>query len=238
MYFKLIYNGFVIDALKSPQYIKFSKYGHVSLSDHGSAQGVVGSDRKTPYRFSGFATETSFKEVSMVPITELEYTQLSALLGSGRTDIPGDNLRLYECKKAKIAEMSAICSDMITKGFSVLLSDNYYHNFRLTIEDQLNLYRIENQLLAGETSFVYHETNSPCQVYSKEDITIIVNASKNLTLYHTTYFNVLKQYINARVSVSEVEEVYYDMDILDEVADTSIKALLADLRARLNSIKY
>lgn len=238
MYFKLIYNGFVIDVLKSPQYIKFSKYGHVSLSDYGSAQGVVGSDHKTPYRFTGFAIGTSFKEVSMMAITELEYNQLSALLGAGRTDIPGDNLRLYECKKAKIAEMSAVCSDMITNGFSVLLSDNYYHSFRLTVEDQLNLYRIENQLLAGETSFVYHETNCPCQVYSKEDITIIVNASKNLTLYHTTYFNMLKQYINARLSLEEVEAVYYGMDILDEVPDVSIKALLADLHARLNSIKY
>ena len=50
----------------------------------------------------------------------------------------------------------------------------------LTTEDQINLMIIENQLLSGESSFIYHATNKPCRIYTKDDMLKIINGSNNI----------------------------------------------------------
>ena len=82
--------------------------------------------------------------------------------------------------KAKdlIEEVEDICKDKIIDGFSIVLNDGKNYCFRLTIEDQLNLMSIENQLNSGVETFVYHATNQPCRCFSKIDMAKILATFK------------------------------------------------------------
>ena len=111
-------------------------------------------------------------------------------------------------------------------GFSIILSDGVKSNFKLTIEDQINLMAIENQFLAGETSFIYHATNEPCKIFTREDIKRIISAYKKHTLYHTTYFNAAKQYINSLTNLDKVKNFHYGDDVFAVVDNDVLKGII------------
>ena len=120
-----------------------------------------------------------------------------------------------------------MCKNKITSGFSVKLSDNQEYSFKLTTEDQLNLMSIENQLNAGEKTFIYHATNQPCRTFSFEDMSIIIKAFKQHVLFHTTYFNVAKQYVNSLVNIDAVNAFTYGTDVFNVIDDKRIRQILS-----------
>jgi hypothetical protein len=96
----------------------------------------------------------------------------------------------------------------------------------LTAEDQLNLLSIENQLKAGASSVLYHATGMPCKLFYREDMLKVIAAFRKHVLYHTTYFNVAKQYINTLTDAKKIETFAYGTDVSFATDDSTIKRIL------------
>lgn len=221
--YKIIYKEKVIDVVETPHFFRILPTGHVTFTDKSSAQGIVGSDNKTLYAF----TPVKQRKLDVVTIEEItfeELKRLQSLLSSGQDII--DETALTEAKHATIRKLSNQCKSKIISGFSVVLSDRKSYSFQLTIEDQLNLMSIEGQLNAGVDTFLYHATGQSCKYFSREDMIKIIAAFRRHTLYHTTYFNVAKQYINSLASIEKVTMFTYGTDVSEIVDDKAIKQIL------------
>ncbi len=221
--YKIILDGKVIDIVKAPHFFRVLPTGHVAFTDKTSAQGIVGSDNKTLYAFSKLAN----KELSVVAIEEItteEFNRLQSLLNSNSSD--DSNSDLAKAKQRTIKRISSLCKSKITDGFSVKLTDGKTYDFKLTTDDQLNLILLENQLNAGSTNFLYHATNQPCRFFSREDMTRIIAAFKRYVQYHTTYFNVAKQYINSLTDLTKINKFTYGTDVTESVDNNAIKQIL------------
>lgn len=220
--YKIIQDGKVIDVVKYPRFVSFLPTGHIAITDKTSAKGIVGSDNQTVYSFQ---LRSGYSVVSIEEINIAELERLQNLLGSGQ-EPSADETAIATAKREVIKRLSNICKNKITSGFSVILSDGESYDFKLTTEDQLNLMSIEGQLNAGAETFIYHATNQPCKFFSREDMTKIITAFKRYTLYHTTYFNVAKQYINSLVDIEKVNRFTYGTDVSETAKDIVIKQIL------------
>lgn len=220
--YKIIQNDKVIDVVKYPRFISFLTGGYIAITDKTSAKGIVGSDNETIYSFQ---TRPGYTTVSIEEITFEELERLHSRLGSGQ-EVCADESALVVAKRDTLKRLSRQCKNKITAGFSVVLSDGESYDFKLTTEDQLNLMSIEGQLNAGAKTFIYHATNQPCKFFSRDDMTKIINTFKRYTLYHTTYFNVAKQYINSLTDIEKVNRFTYGTDVSEVVDDIVIKQIL------------
>jgi hypothetical protein len=224
--YKIIHKAKVIDVIQNPKFIRFLSSGCIAITDKSSAHGIVGSDGKTFYSFK----PSSRPDTLVVTIKEIsleEFNRLQSLLNSNQ-EVSANASELRKAKDDTINNLSNICKNVITSGFSVKLSDNNTYNFRLTTEDQINLLNFENQLNAGENTFIYHATNSPCRVFLREDMKKIIKAYRKHLLYHTTYFNVAKQYISSLVDVDKVKSFTYGSEITGMIKDPTLQQILLD----------
>lgn len=221
---KLVQDNQVIDVIKYPKYVKFLSPERIALTNKALAQGVVGSDGTKVYSYSPVDAKTA-GVVTAIEICQEEYDRLLQLLSSNDC-VSADEISLAKVKDSVTRKLSETCKKTIIDGFSVKLSDGELYNFKLTVEDQLNLLMLENQLNAGATSFVYHATNMPCVVFSKKDTIKIIEAFRRHVLFHTTYFNAAKQYIKSLVDVEKVKAFEYGFDVSTEVSDSSIRKIL------------
>lgn len=233
--YKIIQDGKIIDVIRIPSFVSFLPTGHIAMSDRASATGIVGSDGQTVYSF----TENNHNKqiVKIEKITVDEFNRLKNLLNSEQKPNTSD-IALEKAKQSKVQSLSNICKNRIISGFSVKLSDGIIYKFKLTVEDQLNLMMLENQLSAGAKSFIYHATDMPCKVYNKEDMTKIINAFKIHTLYHTTYFNVAKQYIKSLTDIEKVRLFVYGQDISWYIKDTTIRQIIKNGESSYNESAY
>ena len=230
--FKVIYNDIVIDLLETVKWVRcLKKSGRIVNTDKSSAHGFYGSDNKTVYIMEGkyCPPDKNFKLVRLQPINEAEYKELYDKL-LNKVLIQANLVKLRETKIAKINELSEICNKTITDGISVLFNDGYYHKFRLTLEDQINIEALRAQVDAGATKLIYHETNKVVELFDADDIKRLIQAANKHRLYHTTYFNILKHCINNMYNTDEVNRVQYGDSIdLFDVSD-DIKRLLKESR--------
>lgn len=77
--YKVMYNNMVLDLLSSVCYVRFlPNLKRTVITDSGSANGIMGSDKNTIYHL--FGTVNTFpdtvKTVELVKITEEEFTRL------------------------------------------------------------------------------------------------------------------------------------------------------------------
>jgi uncharacterized protein YvpB len=222
--YKIIQNNKVIDIVRVPRFISFLASGYIAITDKTSAQGIVGSDNQTIYSFEPI----DYPGVNVVTAEEItfeEFSRLQDLLNSDQVVIVDKNI-VTSAQQETIKRLSYLCREKIISGFSVRLSDGKFYNFKLTVEDQLNLMAIENQLNLGEKTFIYHATNEPCKAFSREDMSKIIRYFKHYTLYHTTYFNVAKQYINSLTDLNKITNFAYGDDVSEIVEDKNIKKIL------------
>lgn len=221
--YKIIQNNKVIDVIKTPYFVRFLPTGHVTLTDKTSAHGIIGSD-DTVYSFN-LNNYFDAPIVSIEKITNEEFNRLLSLLNS-KQEISADESELGKAKRDKIRSLSSICKNKIIAGFSITLSDGEQYNFKLTQEDQLNLMLIENQINAGDETFIYHATDKPCRLFIREDMIRIVKAFRRYILYHTTYFNIAKQYINLLDDIEKVNSFSYGADVSEVTGNKILKQIL------------
>ena len=222
--YKIICDNRVIDVVQRPNFFRILPNNTVAYTDKTSAHGIVGSDGRTLYGFAPVA-QRLLTIVTIEDISIDEFNRLSSLLNSNQ-EVCADESALAKAKRDKIKRLSNMCKNKITAGFTIELSDGKEYGFKLTTEDQLNLMAIENQLNSGTESFIYHATNQPCRWFEKDDMVKIINAFKRFTLYHTTYFNTAKQYINSLTSLEKVNMFTYGTDVSEAATDIALKQLL------------
>ena len=136
---------------------------------------------------------------------------------------------LEEIKASKKAEISAICEQIIYAGINLTLTDGESYHFSLTEKDQINLFGKLAQLKAGVERVEYHADGHPCQYYSAEDMTNIVESSMWHVSYHTTYCNALNMWIAGCHTVEEVQEIYYGADVPEEYRSEVLNAYLIQI---------
>lgn len=222
--YKIIQNDKIIDVVETPKFLRFLSSGHVVITDKSSAHGIKSSDDTIIYSLSK-EKSVKYPLVSIKKINEEEFKRLQNLLNSG-SKVSSDTSALATAKQAKIASLSNICKASITKGFNVQLTNGEVQNFKLTTEDQLNLASIENQLALGGQTFIYHATNCPCQVYSYDDMLKIIRGYRTHVLYHTTYFNIAKQFIKSLTDLEQINLFSYGTDVSNFTEDSIIKQIL------------
>jgi hypothetical protein len=221
--YKVIYNNKVIDVIASPQFLKILPSGQVTFTNKSLANGVAGSNNEL-YSFERVA-DTDIKIVSIEKIAADEFSRLQDLLNS-EAEIIADNASLTERRNIAIENLSKICQTEIVNGFKVILSDGGTYHFKLTAEDQLNLLSIENQLNAGASSVLYHASGMPCKLFYREDMLKVIAAFRKHVLHHTTYFNVVKQYINTLTDAKKIETFVYGTDVSFATKDSTVKRIL------------
>ena len=222
--YSIIYESKIIDVVQNPIFVKVLPSGHVAFTDKASANGIIGSDEKTVYSFEP-VNRKNVKVVTINEISENEFNRLFSLLNSGK-EVAADKLALADAINKAISDLSETCNSKIIEGFFVRLTDGKKHNFRLTTEDQLNILNLENQLNNGAQSFVYHATSEPCKIFTREEMLKVIKAYREHILYHTTYFNVAKQYLNSLVSIDKVTEFTYGANVSSITDDKTIKQIL------------
>lgn len=126
-------------------------------------------------------------------------------------------------RSTKLAEMSYECRTTIESGFDLELRGETKH-FSLDTQDQLNLMSLS--VLAQTQSMIpYHADGEECEFYAAEEINEIVEAANAFKIYHTTYHNALKGYINSLETIEDIAAVEYGMEIPEEYKTDVLKAL-------------
>lgn len=222
--FKVLSGNLTVDVLQKVKWIRFlRKFDDIIVTDKTSADGFYGSDNKTIYRLEGKYCPPSktYKIGTLVAITEEEYKHLSQQLTTS-TSSGLDIDRLKDIRVTKINQLSLVCKQKISSGVKIKLSDQRYHSFSLTIEDQQNISNLYTEILQGAKAGLYHEDGKLCQFYTEADIRALFQAAQKHIKYHTTYFNILKNRISEMTSVAKIQEIYYGIDLSEIGVDIKL----------------
>lgn len=141
-------------------------------------------------------------------ITNNEYAEIV-----GKFYVPTIN----EIKQEKLAEMSLECNQKIIKGCDVVLSSGETEHFSLTDVDQINLTNAIMAIGFGAKNYPYHADGKICRKYSADDIQKIAVVAKKTIVYHTTYFNHIKQWINREDQHNVIEGIFYGIKLPDDL---------------------
>ena len=135
------------------------------------------------------------------------------------------DIALEYIRTAKLQEMSYTCRTTIENGFDIELR-NETHHFSLDTQDQLNL--ISLSAMAQTQELVpYHADGESCIFYTAAEMQQIIAAATTFKIYHTTYYNALKGYINSLETIEEISAITYGIEIPDEYKTDVLRALEA-----------
>ena len=178
-----------------------------------------------------------FTIVNIIKIKKTEYDNLVAAIASNEEIIIKEeddeeepiveeeepDITVEYVRAAKIKEMSAACRHIIEAGFDLELRGESHH-FSLDTQDQLNL--ISLSAMAQTQSLIpYHADGEACIFYTNEEINEIVETATSFKIYHTTYYNALKGYINELDSVEAIGAIEYGTEIPEEYQSDVLKAI-------------
>ena len=124
---------------------------------------------------------------------------------------------LEAVQSAKLAELSAACSQAIIAGCDVELSAASGH-ISLTAEDQINLTAALNAVEQGAAGYPYHLDGQLCAVFSAADIRQLAQAAASHKLYHTTYYNHLAAWVRRSETMEEVQAITYGTALPEDLA--------------------
>lgn len=165
-------------------------------------------------------------------VTEYRRVDGCLILSNDGSIYPGeveqeiDQAKLLEdAKVQKKSEVCLVCNTTITAGCDVMVSGRPEH-FRLTTDDQLNLFGKQVQVMSGADKFEYHEDDNPCRYFSKDEMTAIIAALMAYKTYHTTYCNALNMWIKAAETVEEVNGIYYGCEVPEAYQNEVLKDLM------------
>lgn len=235
MFVKVVLDGQIIDAVKELSCCKYNKRSGMVLrcGRRDSPSGIVSERTGEIYQVGSWPrfpdSVTPAGTVEIVYIDEVEYNALvEALDVDGPvvppevdTEIPSD-ATLDFVKEAIIRKMSAACGVAITDGVDVVLSDGETYHFSLKLEDQLNLMSLQSLIFSGAEVVPYHADGEECRYYSVADFQSVAHAATSWKIYHESYFNNLRAYIQSMTSIPEVMAVEYGTTVIPEEYMTDV----------------
>lgn len=236
MYYKIIVNNEIIDVVFNPIFLGCQKSnGQLVRCLKEQAEGILSSDGSTAWHVEGWARSPSLSLPSaiVVEITSQEYEQLKEILDNGKkaNEVESkeivqpsiEKLTLSALLNYKINLLREECANTIIKGIDIELGGVSKH-FDLTIEDQINLIALTNSVDSGVSSVLFHAKDEPCQEYTAQEIKTVAFEANKHRVYHTTYFNNLKQFITL-LDYNALSQVYYGMEIPEEYQTEAFKSL-------------
>lgn len=234
LYIKIMEGNTIIaaEAHTTPIYIcRQSSNGILIRCPEIHAQGILSLDGSTVYQLDGKESLEDDAEHVAYEITLPEYEAIIEDLYPSPDPEPEPSYddALEAMIAQKIAEMSEACNAVIVGGVDVELSDGETYHFSLATQDQLNLTTLDAMVRSGETQIPYHADGELCKFYSAEDIALIVQAAKDWTSYHITYFNSLQCYIHALQSIEEVGSIVYGVPVPEEYQSEVYKAIVRNM---------
>lgn len=233
--FKVLANNTVVGVINEPSYVRYQvRNGKLISCDELYAQGVISDDGSTVWHLENRAVIPldGFTTVTLVEIEEEEYNILKESLEANKVVVEptlseNEQITLDFVVASKISQMKQQCSDTIINGLDIKLSDGNTYHFDLTLEDQVNILALKNELDSDAEQFSYHYAGGLCKYFTREDITTIINESEKFKNYHLVYFNSLKNYITKLKTISEVNDIVYGCKIPKKYQSEVLKELLS-----------
>lgn len=161
------------------------------------------------------------KIIQHAPYFDFVLDEHNQLVDITLTERPEEALEAVQ--SAKLAELSAACSQAIIAGCDVELSAASGH-ISLTAEDQFNLSAALNAVEQGAAGYPYHLDGELCAIFPAADIRQLAESAASHKLYHTTYYNHLAAWVRCCTEAAEVQTITYGV------------ALPADLAANMANI--
>lgn len=169
-----------------------------------------------------------YKNGEIVPKSE---DSTKAYLGEKDVDLyieifgnPEPEVTFESLVESTIEELNNKCSETISNGVDVELSDGVEH-FSLDYQDQINLMALSEKVRAGYDKIEWHpdDQTKPCKYYSNEDMSKIIETAMMFISYNVTYFRDLRIYIRTFAKESDLKNVYYGMAIPEEYKSEVLK---------------
>lgn len=132
--------------------------------------------------------------------------------------IPG-GLSSDDIKEAKLCELSVACNQVIESAHEVQLSDGPRVFTFKEKPDQGNIKMMFDAVVMGATKYIYHPNNdgdNMCRVYPAADIVEIYKTMTETIAHHTTYHNLLKQYVLSLSDKDDIISVRYGQPLTGE----------------------
>lgn len=243
-YYKLIKDNTIVGAVTSNNFVRYSLISH-SYIRTDETNGEYISYKGQTYRSTWMrpiVQQKDYIEVMVLEITEDEYNTLIAAIETNDTvieyeyeeqepinNIQIDNIEVTSVefvKNSKINELSLTCRRTIEAGFDLELRGELHH-FSLDTQDQLNLISLSAMAQTQEL-IPYHADGEECMFYTAAEINSIVAAATSFKIYHTTYYNALKNYVNALETIEEVSAITYGTPIPEEYQSDVLKTLAVE----------
>jgi len=214
--YKVIHNDIIIDVLEKIEYRKFlSTINKLISANEKTANCILASNNSDLYCLDNMIApkEINCKIVTLEEISKSEYDNLVNLLANKTIILADGTFEIEKVKAEKIKEMSAICHKNIINGITIILSDKKKHHFKFTIEDQINLLSIKNEIDNGAKKVIYHETNGEYTAYSSKDMLLLFKSFEQHKMHHLIYFNELKRYINNLDDIEKIKNIKYGLKL-------------------------
>ena len=238
-YYKIIYNNAIVGASTSIQFARYSPVNKCLLYC-SKEQGQYIIYNEGLYRDSWMkplTTEIPCIEADVVIVEEDEYniiiqalqTEDEIIINEPDEDIDDEPVIIPDSptvefiRTTKIKEMSYICRTTIENGFDLIIRGETRH-FSLTMQDQLNLMTLK-ELAKTESLIPYHADGELSIFYTSEEINDIVSAANTFKIEQTTYYNALKNYINALDNIQDIAGITYGTPIPDEYKSDVLRVL-------------
>ena len=157
---------------------------------------------------TGFATVYKTDGEKIVYLSNDESVYVEPEIPEG-PDIPEYVPTIEDVRQSKKMEISNACQKTIYSGVDVKLSDGESHHFSLEVQDQLNLFGKQLQVVQGAENIEYHIDGEPCKYFSNADMKAIIESAMAWVSYNTTYCNSVYTWIDALDDIEDVKAITY-----------------------------
>ena len=239
-YFKLVKDQQIVGAASSNDFIYYSPvvdcYLHTT-EEHGeyiSFQNKLYRDTwmsptKLPENYIPVQVTETTKEEYDIFMQAIQHDEV--IIDEEDTEWPDyneeplipDDGAIDFVRQSKLSEMSYECRKAIERGFDINVHEENRH-FSLTTQDQLNLMSLSAMAQTSD-KIPYHADGESCIYYTAAEINTIIAAMNSHKIYHTTYYNALKAYINSLDTIEEITAITYGIEIPDEYKSEVLKVI-------------
>ena len=241
-YFKIILNNEIVGVATDSNFSRFFSRHNILITadvETGEYIELNGSLYRDSWMRPLMTDSYTFINANIREIDEVEYNVLKQSLETNEVyvveeDVPDvqpvENIdadaamTIDFVRTSKINEMSRTCNQVIEAGFDIELGGKVEH-FSLTTQDQLNLISLSSMAANGMEAIPYHADGEICRFYSNAEMQAIVTQATAFKIYHTTYYNALKNYINSLDTIEEIAAVTYGMPLPEEYQSDVLKSL-------------
>lgn len=228
MYYRVMLDGEIIDALESLNCCKYSYRSRAVLrcGEKNCPEGIISQRTGRYYQVDGWpefpeTVSGSGGTVQLVEIDADTYAALLQALDSGEEYVPEveieqePDVTLEFVVEQKVAQLNKDCEKVIEAGFTLQMSDGESYHFTMKNEDQIAMMSIMARVQTGETEFDFYASDRKCLTMTAEDATNLVTTATAFRSYHVAYFRCMAEWVESLSVIKEVATVAYG-DVVPE----------------------